>query len=504
MPQNLNMSQDALTIFFDLRVNHSSHTNSEDSSMADSQEDIKRLLEKLFSEGESLYANETKLMTGRELLNFISPKVNQGEVIIPTSRKMVFCYYMYLEQLSDEWIDQFFEAEEEYWYSNQAANYSDYQYVIALGFRANTIQEGQRSKYTQLLRLLAGEKNHNGILNRQVFLLRISGFDDYSNQEHALIQRLYLMSRKTTVLSGEAAASGIHMLNYMDYYENRASECFDGIAKIRKWIEIPVDPGLQEFSEQLNALANSVSNQLEDIRRRFSVRSRIYPVRIDQFKGNWLTGYKLAGSQNNPRLRKRKNEFIEKEKERILEQTDFSSVRKLIDDEYHYPDRKELARKFQDGTLKEIVVGGEKPEQGESSYSENTIKEEIYIKIKDLVEKETENSEKMLASKRAEMRSLQKLRTEAGRYSSIEDCFNNIAKDIIPMEAHWKQLVGKQLVALISGSPAQNWEINNYAINDIPTVYCYPKINPCEVAVLLEYDMVPLDDSMEATMGMLY
>ena len=501
---NLNMSQDALTVFFDQRVSHSGLTNSENNSMKDTSKDIKQYFEKLFSEGESLYVDEEKMMTGKELLDFFFPKVNQGEIIIPASRKMVFCYYMYLEQLSQEWIDQFFKAETEYWKSNPAENFSDYQYIIAFCFKANTIPDKERMKYTQLLRILAQRINHNGILNRQIFLLRISGFDDYSRQEHALVQRLYLMSRKDSVFMIGTGSPIINMLNYMDYYENRASECLEGIEKIDNWIEVPVDPQLQEFSKQLNTAASLIINQLEDIRKKFSVRSRIYPVRIDQFSGNCLFGYKLKGSQNNPRLNKRKKEFIEKEKDRILEQTDFSSVIKLMENEYHYPDRKELIKKLNDNTLEDVVTGRERTEQENNPVSEDSIKKDIFRKIKGIVKKTTENSEELLETKKAEKRKLQKMQEEAGRYKDIENCFNNIAIDIIPMQARMRQMAEKRLVALISGSPAQNWDIRHYNISGIDTAYRYPKISPCEIAVLLEYDMVPVDDSMEDIMNRLY
>lgn len=508
MLQNLNTVQDALTIFFDQRASLSSHTDSEGVGMEVLQKNTKSYLGKMFSEGECLYVDQTEMMSGRELLDFTSPKVRLGEVVIPASRKLVFCYYLYLAQLSEEWVEKFFEAETEYWKFNQAANYSDYQYIIALCFRANTILEEQRSKYTQILRLLAEKNNHNGILNRQVILLRVSGYDDYSKQEQALILRLYLMSRRNSVHWGGTGDSGIHMLNYMDYYENRASECLERIEEIKNWIEVPVDPDFNDLSEQLNGISNSVFNQLEDIRKRFSIRSRIYPVRIDQFRGNYLTGFRLSESTNNPRLVKRKKEFIEKEKERILDDADFSSINQLIDTAYHYPDREALSTKHRDGSLKAILIGRETQDQKDNArnniYTEYSIKEGIYSRIEKILKKTAGNNNELLETKKTETRSLQKIKTEAGRYAAIVDCFDNIAVDIIPMEAHWRPLVEKSLIALISGSPAQNWDIRGYAIRDIDRVYRFSKISPCEIAVLLEYNMVPIDDSMNDTMNMLY
>ena len=87
--QNFDTNQDALTIFFDLQSE---------------QNMIDIWMKELFEEGQSLYLN--KEMDGNSLFAHLRDLIREGELLFPNSGRMLFCYYLPLENLTEDNLTQ--------------------------------------------------------------------------------------------------------------------------------------------------------------------------------------------------------------------------------------------------------------------------------------------------------------------------------------------------------------------------------------------------------------
>ena len=81
----------------------------------------------------------------------------------------------------------------------------------------------------------------------------------------------------------------------------------------------------------------------------------------------------------------------------------------------------------------------------------------------------------------------------AGKYSNINDCFQNINQDtkFSPMAGYFPAI--SDVIALIGGECYDNWLHMNYDITGIGNAFRYVSIYPCEIVVLKQRNIINLD-----------
>lgn len=249
--QNYDTSQDALTIFFD----EQKEQNSIEEWMAD-----------LFDEGQAVYLRNSQ-MDGLALFSHIQGLIREGEALFSRSRRMLFCYYLPLEDLTEQWVNDFFTRAEEFKKYVPINNSFDQHYMICFSLATNFIPA---EKHNELARLLVRLGMENTIISHQIYLLRIAGFQEYTSQEHAMVQLIHLLSRADYhKIRQTKAGNTVRMIDYADYYEDRAIKCDTRIKEIDAWEAGANDPGLAGILGMIKNITNPAVEKLQSASREF-------------------------------------------------------------------------------------------------------------------------------------------------------------------------------------------------------------------------------------------
>jgi hypothetical protein len=474
--QNFDTNQDALTIFFDLQSE---------------QNMIDIWMKELFEEGQSLYLNEE--MDGNSLFAHLRDLIREGELLFPNSGRMLFCYYLPLENLTEEWINDFFERAESLQKAVEVNNSFDQHHMICLS-RATyeNISDERREELAKLIIRLAKEKP---LVSHQVYLLRISGFQEYTSQEHAMVQLLHMLSRRDYHKLRQQVKAGttIKMFDYVDYYEDRAANCVEKIKKIDEWENQAVDPKMAKTIVMIRDTNNPSIEALQNASREFRKKSRVYPVSLSDFKGNFISGYTSSVTANHPILLKRCGEYTERKRLELIEATSFDSVEKFIRKEFHFPDYEELKSSLEDGSLKKAVTEG--ADKGDTASEIKTLSEALYEKLAGKLVKQTTDLQSLKKEKQKEKKRYMKELQTAGQYKNLEDCFARVNEDMKPKTIHGEFLELRMTLALIGGKALDGWNTNGYEIQGVREAYRYPAIKPNEIVLINESDLLNLGDS---------
>ncbi len=482
---SFNITEGAYTLLFDER-------KSSDPEFNGSSEAIRAWMETLFDETEASY-DAGAAPRGHDLFRLVDEKRRNGEAIL--TGKMVIGYYLDLEDLDDVWIDGFLNGAVNFRKSAPTANPGDYQYIIFLHYRVNSLDESSHDRISRCIARLALEQPENEYVVRKVYMLRVSGFDDFNSEEKAMVQMMYLLSRSDYARLRSLAIShsdSLGLLNSIDYYENRAINCEKQIEEIRCWEQDENDPGQTRLIGAARTLVEHAVGKLQAAQTSFKRMARLYPVRIDQFEGNLITGYHSKLSPNNPRLRQRRQEYLADKKQAVIEEADVSEIEKLIREQYYCKDLNGLADKLADGSLKnELSISTAGADESDNA----EIITAIIERIQRIAEAEIAMIDERKNEKRRQARMLNIELISAGRYKDLRECFRNIRKDLTPAPVNGYFPLETNVVALIQGKPSDNWMSAGYEIEGVDTAYRCIKIAPSEIMLLIEYDMVRLNDA---------
>lgn len=479
--KNYSMNQDATMIFFD---------------MVKDSETFEMYLSDLFDEGQYIYQSGQS-MGGQELFHFLSRKLSEGDLMPVPSGRILCCFHMMLQDLTDEWVDRFFEKAYELRRFAPLTNLFDQHYMILLRNSAGYIQDSTEKERINRLLIRLGTESPD--ISHQVYLMRTAGFGaDFMSQEKAVAYMLHLLTRQgySSVVPMKYGMP-LRMLDSGDYYAARAENCHKHIEDINNWQNRENDPGLAELIDCIRVPIQGAAAKMEDELKTFRRRTARCPVSVNNYEGGFFKGYHRVLSPNHPILQQIQAEFVGETRGRLVESTGFGEIRDLIKREYHYPDLRMLAERLENGSLKAACVSDEGQQRNDEGKA--ALFDMLYEKAEAEIRKAVPDVDTMLKKRLAEKRKYTRELILAGKYRDIEDCFQRIDQEVEPEQIAGHFALNVNTTALVSGEPASNWLIRNYSINGVMTAYRYPAIRPCEIVMIKESDIVDLSSAGAAT-----
>ena len=486
----LNNAQGAVTVFFD-------ELKAEDI--------IEAQMKEVYADPRQYLYLKTVPESGKEFVRSLKDKRQAGDLAVPRGERMVFCHYLELRDLTEEWIDAFFERAYDFRKSMSTITTTfDQHYIFCFRYEVNTLEEDLKERAENLLKRLA---TGNEMISRQIYLLRIQGLNTYDNQEKGLVQMLHLISRTSyavTLRGINAYKTYINMINYADYFENRVKSRQEQIKKIDAWMTETSDPDLNRMKEGLRVALVAPTETLGKEIRGFSRRIPLYPANIRDFKkkGFWIfTSFESTITKNNPIVAKMRKKFIAEKSDVLAEAADIREPVRICEQEYNYKDYELLAETLSRTDFSKNIL--------DNTAFQDDAQKELAVKI---IGRFVDRIQKLAASrdeiKEAKLRERKQCLRELDKYddyANLAECFEAIYQATEPKPIAGMYPVSTNTITLVNDRCYNDWNSKGYSVQDVDTAFYYKNLGPCEIVMIKEYAMVNLaDESADERLRILF
>lgn len=476
---SLDNTQGAVTVFFDEQT----------------EEDIiEAQMREVYAEHRQ-YLYLTKLPeSGKEFVQFLKKQRQAGDLAVPKGARMVFCHYLELRNLTEEWITAFYERAYDF-RKSMGVNTTTFEqhYIFCFRYEVNTLEEDEKERARELLKKLV---DGNEMISRQIYLLRIQGLDIFDNQEKGLVQMLHLISRNSyavTLKGINTYKTYINMISYADYFENRVKSRQEQIKKIDAWMSEVSDPDLNRLKDAVKLSVAAPADTLGREMRGFSRRIPLYPANINDFrkKGFWpFVSYESTITRNNPIVARMRKKFVAEKSVILADGADLSEPIRICEEEYNYKDYELLDEKLKDaGFLQDTLGDIGKQDEAVKELALKVI-ERFMKKAQKLASSREETKKAKLSERKQCLRELDKY----DDYANLEECFNAIDLATQPKPIAGKYPDNVNTVVLVNDRCYNDWNSKGYDVQGVGTAYYYKNLGPCEIVMIKEYAMVNLAD----------
>ena len=479
---NFDVTQDALLIF----INDSHNTK---------EAEITDKLEQLFHGAkEYLYLDGTSVESGTALANTIARERNAFRISRPASNRLVVCFWLDADQLTEAWFARYQKMVEEIQYLLPVKGSGQHCYITCLTYEvAAPLTE---KTPVQVLQKFADP----GLLfSHRQYLLYKPMVESLDRQKVAMAQLLHMWTRKdyqkildpTDLLDMKS----LRIVGSADYQEAEAGRCQKKIEALEDWLEQATDPDLENLLRTAMAEAGKQSAKLEKAVEYFDEElSYLYPVRITDYrKPLFGKAERLVDSGSGSMLEKRKQDYLNEMKQQLLQTAGFDDIKKQVQ-QLHYPDLEKLRQVFErDELRREFLQRMKKP----GKMMENNIEsflEEWYERLEAAIRSVLPDEQKERAKRQVEVNRQKERLKEAGKYHDLTNCLALIS-DQVPFSTPPAVLPkGNNRFMLIAGACNTNWLINGFQAVGVSQVYSYPSIAPSEVMMMREAPLIELTE----------
>ena len=491
-------TQGALTLFFNL-INSDSRESSP----------IITYMEKAFPSQQFIYNKVAKLPNCDTILDEIMMSRENMDIILPSSKRLVFCFYIDLKDFSKDFVDQFYQIAIELRKRQPLNHNTDQHYVVCFRFKVAQMETCIIEEKASLINELV---NRDHSVSKEIFMLRTTALESFENQERGLVESLYLQSRENNtdyMASVSANRSALRMVVYEDYYMNRNAMCQEAIARIDEWLTVPSDKDLLRLKDSIQEEVLKALAEMRTITRSFGRISTLYPVNKEDFDpvktlGIFITGYTSKFGRNHPILVERRKKMIEDKQDSLIDRINMTSISEVIVDTYHYPDLIKLidvdSKEYSENVVHDVLLDQRQRLPEEEEFV-RTITNVIMEKIKDMrVLKTLDDPENGLKIKKERERRLyQKELLKAGVYNNLEECFDLIDRHARPslINGMFAELSYQRV--LINDKCHEKLQSYPAGIRGINDAYNHSEIEPCEIVLTRVFNMVELrgNEAME-------
>ncbi len=479
---NFDVTQDALLIFI-----NDSHSTKE--------AEITAQLEKLFHGAkEYLYLDGTSVESGAALANTIARERNAFRISLPASNRLVVCFWLDADQLTEAWFARYQKMVEEIQHLLPIKGSGQHCYITCLTYEVGTPLLEKTP--IQVLQKFAAP----GLLfSHRQYLLYKPMVESLDRQKVAMAQLLHMWTRKdyqkildpTDLLDMKS----LRIVGSADYQEAEAERCQKKIEALEDWLEQATDPDLENLLRTAMAEAGKQSAKLEKAVEYFDEElSYLYPVRITDYrKPLFGKAERLVDSGTGSMLEKRKQDYIQEVSHRLLRTADFTDIKRQVQ-ELHYPDLEKLRQTLDQGRLRQEFLERMKKPGKAMEDCVDAFLEEWYGQMEAAIcsvqpEEQTERAKRQVEVNRQKERL-----KEAGKYRNLTNCLTQISDQVpfsTPPAVHPK---GNNRFMLIAGACNTNWLINGFQAVGVSQVYSYPSIAPSEVMMMREAPLIELTE----------
>lgn len=415
-PVRLNTNYDALVIVLD-------ETGEEKPSF------FERELFKVFERQKILYYKTSKI-DAEELYQNITKKIQDGEILFPQSQRIIFCNYLALNDLSEEWMENYRRRMDGFRSLATVRDGLQHYHVTFLRYQTvNPMGEKKKEIYPVLNRFW--DPRNQMAMRHAEFLLYAGGFDTLDAQEKGVVRFLHILSEKDYLRMYDPTqyARGLFILSYKDYYEERALNCQKEIGAIEDWIKNKKDPDLTNFLAEIKKKAEMIMDNYRQEVLALKKWAGLYPVSILEYASQGFGPFKTYTRRSgiHPELQKEKDRSRDHYFRRLKDSSEKEEWFGQISNMMNYQDFQELEKAWDSNGLfpkvKQIV------ESCSAKLEETDI--DLFMEIfkewlDEFVKRKKESLKWEKQRKEDEKIRWEYERNLASQYPTLANCFANI------------------------------------------------------------------------------
>lgn len=423
-------------------------------------------------------------MNGEQLISCINDAIHDGSCPVLMQAGFTFVEYRKINDVTKEWVDRILERAA---YISSVQGTESYECVFGLFYSVQEkIGDGREEAARQIYRL----RTEIGTRMRcRIFILWQSLFKSLDRQKRGLALALHLSGRLH--INYPLSGSVILSLYYSDYYTKRRDECRAAIEDCESWIEDDTDSELGEYGRLVSELIQSGEAAEQEIERDFEEIEERYPVSVSDFRkkgfGPLARYERVSSGMDDPRLISAKERYKESKTGEKLKGILFDSLEDYLK-EAHY---KALCRMAD--LLKDRSVFREFAMNRGGSRKAGPVETKVLDRIWELTSARTAEREAMLNEKKRQIAKARTMQELSGDYTNIQD-FAERDSQMRPDQVGSLRQADLIHLTMVNGDGADLVRMGQLSVGMDHYAYTYPKIAPCEIAVLKICDFISASD----------
>lgn len=481
MPVSLNGMYDALLVILDER-------NVKNDSF------FKKELEQAFDLKKYVYYQNASL-NADELWRDLEQKITDEDVILPGSERIVFCTYMDICDLNQEWLECFRERMAVFKTRGMAQDRLQHYYLTF--FRYDTKHPLGRDKISDVPRLLNELWNPAcQSMHHSEFLMYAGGLGGNLNaQEKGMIRFLELLSTKdySKAITIGNFTEALFVLSETEYYEKNAKNCREKIDQIEKWLNQENDPNLDSFVQSIIMKVSEWMNRYQEEMRQFQKGAGLYPISASEYTARGIGPFRKyerpAGL--HPQLKNEKKQCQMKFMNRMASSEEKEAWKGRLRQQMAFCDLNTLSRMWNDGRLKDMIRNVVDHSEAASRLSQeerNSFVEAFKKWVDEFVSEEASESvlQEVRSEKASELFKYENELERASAFSDLDTCFRQIGNATRYRVPGVITTVDMEQLAIINNQVGQNWKMRGYTIAGIPEqdVIVLNNIYPYEIVYM--------------------
>lgn len=461
MPVSINGMYDALLVILDER-------NVKNDSF------FKKELEQAFDLRKYVYYQNASL-NADELWKDLEKKIADEDVILPGSERIVFCTYMDICDLNQEWLDRFRERMAIFKTRGMTQDRMQHYYLTFFRYEAN--HPLNRDKISDVSRLLNELWNPSSqSMHHSEFLMYAGGLGGNLNaQEKGMIRFLEILSTRdySKAITIGNFTEALFVLSETEYYEENAINCRKRIDQIEKWLNQESDPNLDFFVQSISMKVSEWLRRYQEEMRQFQKGTGLYPISVSEYTAKGIGPFRKyerpAGL--HPKLNNEKKQCQREFMNRMVSSEEKEAWKERLRQQMAFLDLNNLSRKENEelkGMIQNVVDNSEASSRLQQEERKSFV--EAFKKWVDEFVSE-EASEPVLQEERNEkaaelFKNVNELE-RASAFSDLDSCFEQIRSATRYRVPGVITTVDVEQLAIINNQVGQDWKIRGYTIAGI-------------------------------------
>lgn len=413
-----------------------------------------------------------------ELWSDIEQKLETEEIILPVSQRVIFCNYIDLADVNEEWLQCFRNRMRVFQERGMVHDMSQHYHLNLFRYQTRkALSEEKKKEFFEVLSQLWNMKYQ--YMRHSEFLIYAGGLKPNlmeQEQEKGVLRFLELLSIRdcNRVLNVGRFNRSLFVLGETEYYERHARKCEEELKKLDLWLRHAKDENLSDFASSLNSTVSEQARKLQERLQVFQRESGLYPMSTrDYIERRVLFRRSYVRPEGVPRrLQDEKKKEIVSFCNQIKNSEEKEEWKKNLTLQLHYPDLLKLSQEWREGRLQIMVknsVNNYISEMQLAAEECEVFQKAVYSWIEEFAQENliTEKMREMREDREGKELQLKDEFNRASIFSDLRTCFSQIKEKTRFQVPAVIQAQEVEQIAMINSEIGRDWQTKGYDITEV-------------------------------------